>query len=132
MIYISIKLYGTSGFIGVVFGGLAPSFLVFCLLIFSRLTTIINDTGILIRFFPFHTKQRKINWEDIKECSIIKYNPIKDYGGWGLRNNLKGKAYNTKGNIGIQIQLNDEKRILVGTQQPDKVKGIINLYYQTF
>jgi len=132
MIYISTKLYGTSGFLGITFGGIIPCFLVFCLLISSRLTTIINDTGILIKFFPFQTKQKKIDWEDIKECSIRKYQPIKEYGGWGLRNSLNGKAYNTKGNFGIQVKLNDEKNILIGTQQPDKAKRIIGLHCQTF
>lgn len=132
MIYISIRLFGTSGFWGIVLGGLLPSFLVFCLLIFSRLTTIIHDTGISFRFFPFQTKQKKIDWKNIKECSIRKYKPIKEYGGWGIRNGMKGKAYNTKGNIGIQIKLKDERSILIGTQQPDKVKGIMDLHYQRF
>ena len=59
MIYTAIKLYGTSGFWGIVFGGLLPSFLVFCLLISSRLTTIINDTGILISFFSISNKAKK-------------------------------------------------------------------------
>ena len=78
MIYTAIKLYGTSGFLGIVFGGLLLSFLVFCLLISSRLTTIINDTGILISFFPFQTKQRKINWENLKNTLSENINRLRN------------------------------------------------------
>lgn len=50
---------------------------------------------------------------------IRKYNAIRDYGGWGVKRKLRwGRAYNVSGNIGLQIYLNNGKKVLFGTQKP--------------
>ena len=32
----------------------------------------------------------------------IKYNPIIDYGGWGIKHSYIGKVYNVSGNFGVK------------------------------
>jgi hypothetical protein len=58
----------------------------------EKLTTLINDRGIAFRFFPFQFKFRRIDWGMLNSCEVITYNPIRDYGGWGIRTNKSGKA----------------------------------------
>ncbi|WBX73107.1 hypothetical protein PG913_09465 [Tenacibaculum pacificus] len=95
------------------------------------LKTKINDIGISYKFIPFHFTERKILWKDIDEIYIRKYNPILEYGGWGLRftfNKNKGNALNISGDIGIQIVLKNGKKLLIGTQKEDDITRVLNNY----
>ncbi|MCK9618385.1 MAG: DUF6141 family protein [Lentimicrobiaceae bacterium] len=85
----------------------------------TRLITEIYSDGIYYRFFPFHTKIKKITWDEIESREIRKYHPIREYGGWGFRYSKfgKGRALNISGNIGLQLVLKNGKKLLIGTQQ---------------
>ncbi|MCQ0110186.1 hypothetical protein JGC31_01235 [Zhouia sp. CL16] len=64
-------------------------------------------------------------------CKVIKYNPIKDYGGYGWRIGFrgKGKALNIRGNKGIQIIYKNNKKLLIGTQKPELADKTITTYF---
>ena len=56
-----------------------------------------------------------------------------EYGGWGLRggfflNKGKGTAYNVSGNIGIQLEFVNGKKILIGTHKRDEVDRVLKTY----
>lgn len=87
------------------------------LLFFSQLITEVLDDGIYIRFSPFHWTFRRIAFTEIKQCKVQTYNPIRDYGGWGVRIRYKGKAYNVSGDRGVQIELTNGDRLLIGSQR---------------
>ncbi|HYH03873.1 MAG TPA: DUF6141 family protein [Bacillota bacterium] len=93
---------------------------------FLNLTTEVRNDGIYIRFAPFHIRFQKILFTDIDKYKIIKYRPFLDYGGWGIRYGIKGKAYNVSGNIGMEFQLKNGKKILIGTQEPDNFKHAVD------
>jgi hypothetical protein len=45
-----------------------------------------------------------------------------EYGGWGLRyGGDNGWAYNARGNRGVQLVLQGEKRVLIGSQRPEEL-----------
>ena len=89
------------------------------------LHTRIDRHSIVYRFAPIHRKERLIKWEAVKKIYVRKYKPIAEYGGWGFRLGRSGRAFNTSGNMGLQLVLNDGKKILIGTQEPEELKRII-------
>jgi len=91
----------------------------------SRLITKIFEKEIRLRFPPFISKEKIIPLETIVEMEVRKYNPIWEFGGWGIRYGNKGKAYNVKGNIGLQLHFKNGKRLLIGTQKQEQVKWAI-------
>ena len=88
------------------------------------LLTVIKEDGIQIKFFPF--TDFIIPFNKIKDYKIREYRPIIDYGGWGIRFNKCGKAYTVSGKIGLQIELSNGKKILIGTQKPDALLQSVN------
>ena len=87
-----------------------------------KLYTRIDSEGIHYRMTPFHFKEKAIYWGEVDQIHVRKYSPIKEYGGWGIRYGGKnGRAFNVRGDVGIQIVKKDGKRILLGTQKPDEV-----------
>jgi hypothetical protein len=107
------------------------------------LTTYINEDGIYIRVFPFFLKPQYFSWDIITKAYVRKYRPIKEYGGWGVnqggfRFNIfriqtlrfhslwsNNVAYNMSGNMGLQLELNNGKRVLIGTRKPVEVESVL-------
>lgn len=85
-----------------------------------KLITLVKPDGIFFRFVPFHFSYCSIAFSDIQKCDIRSYHPIREYGGWGIRYGFHGKAYNVSGDIGIQFELKNGKKILIGTQKPEE------------
>ena len=105
----------------------AVSILITALFFVIKLETKIDEMGIKVRLFPFHLQFKYFPWKNIQKAYIREYSPIGEYGGWGLRQGFfgKGKAYNTSGNIGLQLVLNDEKKLLIGTQKSSEIKNFL-------
>lgn len=110
---------------------LSPILIVIYLVEFSKLFTSISKDGISYRFKPYQRSTKFIPWDEIKSIEVKKYNPIRDYGGWGVRVGKAGKGYNTRGNMGIFIQTSDQKTLMLGTQQPEAVQRVIKHYFST-
>ena len=52
----------------------------------------------------------------------MRYRPLRDYGGWGIRYGRNGKAYNISGNKGLMIEFRNGKRLMLGSREPEVLK----------
>lgn len=101
------------------------------LVLIFRLQTTIDERGFHYRFFPFHLSEKSVSWYDIENCYTRTYSPIGEYGGWGIRGlSKKNRAYNVKGNQGIQLVLKNGNKLLLGTQHPEKAQQVIDKYFK--
>jgi len=105
------------------------------LIFIFKLTTRIDEKGIHYQFFPFQFKFKLIGWEEISKVHIRTYDPIGEYGGWGFKggslwNKSKGRALNVSGDIGIQLHLKNNKKLLIGTNKEAEAKRVIATYQQ--
>ena len=57
----------------------------------------------------------------MKQYEVRTYRPIREYGGYGIRYSSKGKAYNVSGDRGVQIELLNGERLLIGSQRADEL-----------
>jgi hypothetical protein len=89
-----------------------------------KLKTKIYRDSIEVKFFPFGI-HKTYSFQEIEKMEVIKYNPIMDYGGWGIRIG----AYNISGNKGLKINYKNKNSfkdsILIGTQKPEELSKII-------
>jgi hypothetical protein len=114
--------------------GFLPIFgilILFFLLVFrSTLYTEITKEHILFHYKPFFRRARLIPWEEVHDSYVRLYSPIKEYGGWGIRYPINGKsgwAYNVSGRIGIQLELKNGKKILIGTRHGKEAEHALKL-----
>jgi hypothetical protein len=110
--------------------GFGISLLITILVLNFRLDTQVKNDGIYVRLFPLQLSFRFFPWNNLSECFVREYNPVAEYGGWGLRLGLfgKGTAYNISGNKGLQLQFNNNKKLLIGTQKPEELQQVINQF----
>ena len=101
-----------------------------------KLTTRIDEKGIHYKFSPIHFSLKTIRWNSIIKAYVRTYDPIGEYGGWGLKggwlwNKSKGTAINISGVIGIQLELNDGTKLLIGTQKKEQAIQVLQTYLNT-
>jgi hypothetical protein len=92
----------------------------------AKLTVEVYPDGIYYRFSPIHLNWHCIPFSDIETAEARTYRPLLEYGGWGIRYGLKGKAYNASGKRGVQLRLKNGKRILLGSQDADALAAAIS------
>lgn len=88
-----------------------------------RMETLVFDDRVEIRMKPL--SQRIIPAVEIAGAEARTYRPLHDFGGWGVRGTGSNRAYNVSGDQGVQLVLNDGKRILIGTQRPADLAAAI-------
>lgn len=86
-----------------------------------RLITDIDDESVRMQFIPFFVK-KSLKWADIKSIEVVRYGFV----GYGIRLGSKyGIVYNTNGRDGIAIVTNKGRKFVIGTQNKEEVKRVI-------
>jgi len=87
---------------------------------YTKLVVELTPTQLSIRFVPLTS--RVIPLIDIKQFEAQQYSPIKEYGGWGARYAGKDKlAYNVSCNHGVELELHNGQKIMIGSQKPQEL-----------
>ncbi|WP_124980236.1 hypothetical protein [Nonlabens xiamenensis] len=85
-----------------------------------KMTTVISDTRIQVRFFPL--VYRSFSWDHITHAETLDYGFV---GGWGIRLWTDyGTVYNIRGSKGLYIKVGS-KQYLIGTQREEALHTVI-------
>jgi len=94
------------------------------LFLMLKMITEVRKDRIRIRYFPLYT--RIISTGEIQTYEACKFRPLLDYGGWGIRwAGRRGMAYNVYGNEGVQLELTNGKKLLIGSQKAEELAAAI-------
>ena len=88
-----------------------------------RLDIEVGGDVLHVRMRPF--VRRTLSLDEIASFEARSYRPICEYGGWGIRWGPSGRAYNLRGNRGVQLTLADGGRLLLGSQRADELAAAI-------
>jgi hypothetical protein len=101
--------------------------LAFLLMYFIKLEWKFTESEFRYRFSPFIIKERIIPYSDIQTMSVMKINPLFEFGGWGLRRGKLGKAYTTDGNLIIHMELKSGQKLNFTVKNKVEVERVIQL-----
>jgi len=87
-----------------------------------QLTTEVRGDGLYLRYAPFHRCPRVFHWEELSRFQARRYRPLREYGGWGIRWGPAGRAYNVRGDRGVQLVFKDGRRLMVGSQRAEELE----------
>jgi len=97
------------------------------LLVTLRLDTRVDAVGVQYRLFPLQWRWQVQPWAGVQRAYLRSYEPLGEYGGWGLKGTRRNRAYNMAGSEGLQLELADGRRVLLGTQQPAKLRQALQM-----
>ena len=84
-----------------------------------KLTTEVRRDGVYFCFSPIHVRFRRIGLDEIVRFEALRYRPILQYGGWGIRIRHRRRAYSVSGDRGVRITLTDGRTVLFGSQRAE-------------
>ena len=99
---------------------------IFFRLITVRLVTEVCGGELVISLRGFW-RSRRILLNEIRSAEIISYDPVRDYGGYGIRTGRFGKAYIAAGTRGVRIKLANGATVVLGSQRPEELVGFLGL-----
>lgn len=107
-----------SGVLGLGATGLMP--LLFWLL-FGKLTVEVRRDSLRLYFGPWGWISRTVALADIDDVEAVTYRPLREFGGWGIRGWGKKKAWTTRGDQAVRLELADGAVLYVGSQTPNRL-----------
>lgn len=103
-------------------GGTAFAVCALLMLLFGSLTVAVDSTSIALRF-GIGWVRRQIPLQRVESAEVIR---TRWYYGWGIRLTPKGWMWNTSGLDAVQLNYNDGKRFIIGTDDAAALAAEIN------
>ncbi len=102
---------------------------VFLLIVYWRLVTVrlctdVTPERIRVRMRGFW-RERRIAPADIKSMKVITYDPVRDFGGYGIRKTRRGTAMIARGVRGVRLELSSGGVVVIGSSKVEELAGAI-------
>ncbi len=123
---VAAELPGTNGGLpfALMIGMSLPPLLLVGLL---KMTTQVSATELQVWFGLVPTYRHVLSLDSIRGVEVVKYRPVLDCGGWGIRwHRGGGRVLNARGNRGVRLTLDDGSHLLVGSQRPEELARVID------
>jgi hypothetical protein len=91
-----------------------------------QMTTEVTATEVRVWFGGVPLYRRVLSIDSIRRYAVVRYRPIADYGGWGVRAGRDGeRVLNARGDRGVRLELADGSKLLIGSQRPEELAETI-------
>jgi hypothetical protein len=91
-----------------------------------QMTTEVTPTEVRVWFGWVPIYRRVVSITGIQRYHVVRYRPILDYGGWGIRAGRDGeRVLNARGDRGVRLELADGSKLLIGSQRPEELAETI-------
>jgi hypothetical protein len=95
-----------------------------------HLTIKIDEQGVHYRLFPLQRKFTTITWYNISDACVMEYEPIYEFGGWGMKGTPQKQMLSISGKMGLLVVKRSGNRVILGTRRPVEVKAIAQFYFR--
>ncbi len=92
--------------------------LLYFYLIRVRLVTEVRSDGVMVGLKGLG-RRRSIPSDAIKSVELASYDPVRDFGGYGIRFQGSTSAYIASGNRGVRLELSTGKKVWIESKRPD-------------
>ena len=94
------------------------------------LHTVVTPRRLVVRAGHFGPPLLRIATSEIAEVAVPEFDPVRDFGGWGVRRGFMGDfagvwAFNFAGS-GVLVRTRRGKRYLIGTDHPERLAAALN------
>lgn len=94
-------------------------------LLLVSLRTEVTERELVISMRPLYG--RRVPIREIDELEAVRYHPIAECGGWGIRGSRKyGRILNVSGNEGVRV-VAGSRRYLIGSRRAEELAAAIEV-----
>lgn len=88
--------------------------------------TVVTRETLTVKMGIFGFRLLQLKTKDIVEASVYGFEPLRDFGGYGIRFNGTMQAYYLQGDAGVKIVTRNGKSYLIGSNLPAHLAAVIN------
>ncbi|MHB1461852.1 MAG: hypothetical protein ACYC1M_11270 [Armatimonadota bacterium] len=81
----------------------------------------VSPSKISVRLGMFNWKLLELSPDQIASAEVAHFNPLRDFGGWGIRISRSKKGFFFEGNQGVLITPKKGMPVLIGSNQPQEL-----------
>jgi len=89
--------------------------------ILGGLTVRVGADGILVHLGSVPVLRRWIGFDEIQSLGVVRYRPMLDFGGWGIRGFGRTKAWTARGNQAVRLELTGDRELYIGSDVPHRL-----------
>lgn len=94
--------------------------LVYVRLITVRLVTELRPAELVVGMRGLW-RMKRIPLREVDAATVKEYDPVGDFGGYGIRSGRRGQACIARGNRGVELRLGSGRKIMIGSQHPEQL-----------
>ncbi|MGD2071814.1 MAG: hypothetical protein PVI57_24325 [Gemmatimonadota bacterium] len=90
--------------------------------LFGRLRVVVTRTSLRLTFGYTSLIEKLVTFDEIEDVDPVRYSPIREFGGWGLRyGGGRKRAWTVRGDGAVVLTLDDGVRLYVGSDDPERL-----------
>lgn len=97
------------------FGGAIEMFL-------GGLTVLVRETSVFMHLGRVPLIRRTVPFSEVVSLESVRYQPIREFGGWGVRGWGARKAWSARGNRAVALELEGDRLLLIGSDRPQRLE----------
>lgn len=86
------------------------------------LTVLVQESRIFVHLGKVPILRRRVPFAEIESLESVRYHPIREFGGWGVRGWGKRKAWSARGNRAVALRLEGDRLLLIGSDHPQRLE----------
>ena len=91
-------------------------------LFLGGLTVRVEQTRVFMHLGVVPLVRRSVPFSEIVSLESVRYQPLREFGGWGVRGWGKRKAWSARGNQAVALTLEDDRLLLIGSDHPRRLE----------
>jgi hypothetical protein len=98
---------------------------VLMMMMVGGLRTMVTRDSVSVRLGTPGFRVLNLTVHNIAGMEIRNFAPLRDFGGYGIRQNREMRAYYLRGNAGVLLTTTEGKKHLVGSDHPERLAEVI-------
>jgi hypothetical protein len=94
-------------------------------IVLEGLTVLVTESGVVLHLGYIPVVRRTIPFAEIESARAVRYHPIREFGGWGIRGRGRRKAWTARGDRAVVLRLTRGGELLVGSDHPQRLEDRI-------
>ena len=93
--------------------------------VLGGLTVRVQETRIVMHLGSVELLRKTVPLGAIVSLESVRYRPLREFGGWGVRGWGKKQAWTARGDRAVVIGLGEDRRLYVGSDDPGRLEDAI-------
>lgn len=89
------------------------------------LTVLVQESRIVLYLGRTPLVRRVVPFDRIRSTRVVRYRPIVEFGGWGVRGSGRRRAWTARGDRAVELTLADDRVLLIGSDHPQRLENAI-------